>query len=134
VNLYASLAHPTQRLGVAYHLDRAEYYNDPTRRELVGIEVQTAAPPPLGNGRVDLMLTNKRAIDTKAWTGFDSKPQNIQDELIRSLQRAADKYLASANVDTMIFEFRGAVPQRARVALQGITPPAGKTLQFYATS
>jgi hypothetical protein len=125
-----SLAHPTQRFGVPFQLDRAEYYRDPSRNQLVGIEVATTSVQ--GNGYVDLMLTGNTAIDCKDWTGFSSKPRDVQIRMIEGLVTAAEKYLASANVTTMIFEFRGSVPTLAAAALRAIAAPAGKSLQCNA--
>ncbi|MCS6863573.1 MAG: hypothetical protein RMJ56_01830, partial [Gemmataceae bacterium] len=65
--MFQSLRHPTQRFGVPFHLDRAEYYR--SQGTLIGIEVATTSS--LGNGYVDLLLSDGTAIDCKAWTNFN---------------------------------------------------------------
>jgi hypothetical protein len=128
--MFQSLGHPTQRYGIPFHLDRAEHYRQ--QETLVGIEVQTSAPGDK-RGYVDLLLSGGTAIDCKAWTNFNSYSSDRQDRMKDSLVSAAKKYLGSANVSSLIFEFKGAIPPGIENYVRPQVPlPSGKTLHFVA--
>jgi hypothetical protein len=132
--MFASLANWRQSWGIPFHLARAEYYlaqrTTAGTSLLTGIEVQTNAPDGR-RGYVDLMLAGGTAIDCKDWVNFSTYSSEDQRRMINQIVEAADKYLTSANVTHMVFEFRNSVPASVRNALNTrVTVPAGKSLDI----
>jgi hypothetical protein len=96
--------------GLRHHLARAEYYQ--SRGELAEIEAR------IGDGEVDLKLTNGALIDAKAWTQSwweGSSPEGLKNdsarlEVMRKLELQVTNYLKAAPTATLKLEFSSYIP------------------------
>jgi hypothetical protein len=117
--------------GLAYEFSRAQYYA--ARGELVQVEVPITSPD--GNGECDLLLTNNRLIDTKAWTAatWNMTSSESQRRQIGGLTNEVKKYLGDARGYTLRFEFRYAIPDAVLIQLKSLAAePAYKDRLTFA--
>jgi hypothetical protein len=97
--------------GAVFQGQRALYYAE----QLQGVEVEMVFPK--GKGRVDLLLTGNRIVETKAWDNWENLPFKIRDEAIKRIEKQIKTYLSDVRY-TLLIEFKGRIPDEILQNLQ----------------
>ncbi len=99
------------RRGAVFQGQRALHYAE----QLLGVEVEIAFPK--GLGRVDLLLTGNRIVETKAWENWEKLTPEIRISILRQFEEQITKYLSDTRY-TVLVEFKGKILEEALRVLQ----------------
>jgi hypothetical protein len=97
--------------GAVFQGQRALHYAE----QLLGVEVEIAFPK--GLGRVDLLLTGNRIVETKAWENWEKLAPEVREGMIARLEKQVMTYLSDVRY-TLLIEFKGSIPKEALQLLQ----------------
>jgi RHS repeat-associated protein len=97
--------------GAVLQGQRALYYAE----QLQGVEVEMVFPK--GKGRVDLLLTGNRIVETKAWDNWENLTPKIRQRILKEFEEQVTKYLSDVRY-TILVEFKGKIPKEAQELLE----------------
>jgi hypothetical protein len=97
--------------GAVFQGQRVLHYAE----QLPGVEVEIASPK--GLGRVDLLLTGNRIVETKAWENWEKLAPEVREDMIARLEKQVMTYLSDVRY-TLLIEFKGSIPKEALQLLQ----------------
>jgi len=100
--------------GAVFEGQRALHY----AHQLIGVEIELSFPR--GIGRVDLLLTGNRIIETKAWENWENLSPQIREIVLNRFEEQLIKYLSDIKY-TVLVEFKGEIPEEALKLLQTLT-------------
>jgi RHS repeat-associated protein len=92
--------------GTVLQGQRALYYAE----QLQGVEVEMVFPK--GKGRVDLLLTGNRIVETKPWDNWENLTPKIRQRILKEFEEQVTKYPSDVRY-TILVEFKGKIPKEA---------------------
>jgi hypothetical protein len=86
----------------------------------------------VGNGEADLLLTDNRLIDAKAWSPqmWQAASERKKVGMVVQIAQEVKKYLGDPAGYTLRFEFRYAIPSQVLLALQDLEVQYGSRLSW----